>query len=392
MLQKIIAIKNIGRFENSALAGVPSFSKQTFILGANGSGKTTVCEVLRSLKTGNSDHISARKRLGVEHPSKVELLFDHVVIKFEEGAWSDDFSGLEIFDGAFVSENIHSGEIVGTEHKRNLYRVIVGEKGVQWAKEEVQLARRSRETTSEISTVANTLSQYSPEEMSLTDFIDLRPDPDIDARISEQKDVVKALNQSEKIEKTQKLSEYTPPRLSENYRSLLSRSIEDVADHAETILSDHVKAHHMESTGPNWIEQGLEYTDGETCPFCGQDIRELSLIAVYRRIFSEEYKGLRNEIAQMRNRIGDQFGETNLSSWKVTTERNRRSMDFWSNHISLDPANIDDVDNAPNAFHAFGQAALSLLDRKDRAPLDVFDPDAVTSPLPKRSINLRSPE
>ena len=98
MLEKIISIRNTGRFENSTLSKVPAFSKQTLILGANGSGKSTICEVLRSLTTNTPNRIAARKRLGVEYPPKVELLLGGQSVKFEDGAWSQDFTGLEIFD------------------------------------------------------------------------------------------------------------------------------------------------------------------------------------------------------------------------------------------------------------------------------------------------------
>jgi hypothetical protein len=47
MLKKIISIKNVGQFHNSAAPGNPQLAKYTFIAGANGYGKTTICAVLR---------------------------------------------------------------------------------------------------------------------------------------------------------------------------------------------------------------------------------------------------------------------------------------------------------------------------------------------------------
>lgn len=49
MLKKIISIKSIGRFRNSAASGNSQLAKHTFIAGANGYGKTTLCAVLLSL-------------------------------------------------------------------------------------------------------------------------------------------------------------------------------------------------------------------------------------------------------------------------------------------------------------------------------------------------------
>ena len=65
MLKKIISIKNVGRFRNSAAPGNRELARHTFIVGANGYGKTTICAVMRSLKTGDASHIVGRKTLGV---------------------------------------------------------------------------------------------------------------------------------------------------------------------------------------------------------------------------------------------------------------------------------------------------------------------------------------
>ena len=59
MLKKFIAIKNVGRFLNSAAPGNPQLARQTLILGANGFGKTTIGAVFRSLQTGDPSYILA---------------------------------------------------------------------------------------------------------------------------------------------------------------------------------------------------------------------------------------------------------------------------------------------------------------------------------------------
>lgn len=39
------------------------------------------------------------------------------------------------------------------------------------------------------------------------------------------------------------------------------------------------------------------HADGDTCPYCGQDIRCVPLIAAYRAVFSDRYKSLGADIA-----------------------------------------------------------------------------------------------
>lgn len=145
MLRKIISIKNVGKFRNSAAPGNPELALHTLILGANGFGKTTICAVLRSLKSGEPAHITCRRTLGVEETPTVELLLPGGLSSFDGSVWSAPYSSIAIFDGVFVAENVHSGEVVDLDHKRNLYLVIIGEEGVRLAEEDTRLAVQSRE-------------------------------------------------------------------------------------------------------------------------------------------------------------------------------------------------------------------------------------------------------
>ncbi len=57
MLREIIAVRNVGRFRNSAAAGNPQLARHTLISGADGFGKTTLCAILRSLQSGDPAHV-----------------------------------------------------------------------------------------------------------------------------------------------------------------------------------------------------------------------------------------------------------------------------------------------------------------------------------------------
>lgn len=47
VLKEFVAIKNVGRFGNSACTPNPQLKRQTFVAGANGFGRTTICAILR---------------------------------------------------------------------------------------------------------------------------------------------------------------------------------------------------------------------------------------------------------------------------------------------------------------------------------------------------------
>ena len=375
MLRRIISIRNIGRFKNSAAPGNPELARHTLIVGANGFGKTTLCAVLRSLQSGDPAHIAGRRTLGVEDPPAVELLLPTGPVRFDGAAWSAPYPALAIFDGVFVAENVHSGEVVEIDHRRNLYRVIIGEEGVSLAEEDTRLAAQSREKTGEISAVARAIQPHIPAGMNLNQFIALPADPDIDARIAEQERTVEAVRQAKQINERSPLTAIAIPTLPEGFAGLLARSIDDIAQDAETRLAEHLTAHGMEADGGNWIAKGLDHADRGTCPFCGQDIRALPLISAYRAVFSDRYKALRGDIAAMRTQIAEQFGDGALGRLNTRVEQNKGAVEFWGRYCAFDPATLAFPNEIPEATRALGQAALALLERKDRAPLEPVPPD-----------------
>src|ERR1700722_5061964 len=97
-ITKIIAIKNVGRLKNSAAGGNTTFAKHTFIYGANGFGKTTLCAVLRSLKSGDSAYVVGRKTLGAAADPTVDILGASTNYRFVNGSWSVLNPNLAIYD------------------------------------------------------------------------------------------------------------------------------------------------------------------------------------------------------------------------------------------------------------------------------------------------------
>ena len=113
----------------------------------------------------------------------------------------------------------------------------------------------------------------------------------------------------------------------------------------------------------------------EACPFCGQGIDGLPLIAAYRAIFSDRYQALRNDIASMRDEIADQFGEGALGRISTLVEQNKGASEFWGRYCAFDAQAIAFPNEISEAMRALGQAALAPLDRKARAPLEPIRPD-----------------
>ena len=75
MLQRIISIRNVGRFRRCVAAGDVTFRRFTIIFSENARGKTTLCAILRSLFTNTPAIIIG-------------------------------------FDGTYISENVFAGDFV----------------------------------------------------------------------------------------------------------------------------------------------------------------------------------------------------------------------------------------------------------------------------------------
>jgi wobble nucleotide-excising tRNase len=375
MLRKIIAIKNVGRFRNSAAAGNPQLAKHTLIAGANGYGKTTICAVLRSLQTGDASHILGRKTLGTDDIPTVDLLLDTGPVRFDGTSWNSTRPATAIFDGVFVAENVHSGDVVENDHKRNLYRVIIGDDGVKLATEDARLAAESRGKTGDITTAGKAIQPHIPAGMKLADFLALPVEAGIEAQIMEHERNVEAVRQAGAIRDRSALAEYAIPAIPAGFADLLSRTIDDIAQDAERSLTEHLAAHGMTSGGGNWLAVGIDHA-GDTCPFCGQDIQGLPLLAAFRAVFSASFKALAADIAAMKARISDAFGEAALSRLATADQQNAAAIEFWSKYCTFAEDSCALPADAISAVRTMGAAALALLDRKAAAPLEPIDIDS----------------
>lgn len=376
MLKKIISIKNVGRFRNSAASGNPQLAKHTFIAGANGFGKTTLCAVLRSLQTGDPAHVLGRKTLGATDAPAIELLLDGGgKARFDGTAWNATKPEIAIFDGVFVAENVHSGEVVDIEHKRNLYRVIVGDAGVKLAAQEAELAAESRARTGEISTARKAVQPHVPAGMKLDAFIALPETADIAVQIEAQARSVDALRQAGALRARPALSEFVIPALPDDFIGLLARTIDDIAQDAEQRLSAHLAAHGMMASGGNWIADGLGHAE-DTCPFCGQDIRGLPLIAAFRAVFSERYEALAEEIATMKAGLVRDMGDAALTRLGTIAAQNNGGVEFWQKYCAIDTSALALSAEAVETIRELAAAAIGLLDCKAVVPLEPITPDA----------------
>jgi wobble nucleotide-excising tRNase len=226
MLRRVISIRNVGKFRNSATTPNPSLSKHALIFGANGYGKTTFCTILRSVQSGNTSPVIGRRALGAEGGPEIDLLFANGNCRLTNGEWSATVPDISIFDGTFISENVHSGDVVDLENKRNLYRVIIGRDGVALAEEERRLTEAGRQTQAELTAADKAVGQLCPQGMPIARFLGLPADNGIDAKIETQRQALGALREADAVRSRSALAPLpVPPKT--DLASLLEKTLQD---------------------------------------------------------------------------------------------------------------------------------------------------------------------
>ena len=110
-IEKIRHIKKYKSFQDfiwSNFLGTKFHNKTNILYGENGSGKSSVCNILKS--------VSQNKDFTRYFPEEVELLISNAAYRYENQSWSSNIpkSSILFFDREFVDQNVHVGHDRGT--------------------------------------------------------------------------------------------------------------------------------------------------------------------------------------------------------------------------------------------------------------------------------------
>jgi len=379
MLEKIVQIKNIGRFLDYAAKGDVTFRKLTLIYAENGRGKTTLCAVLRSLQSGRSEFISERKTLGATEAPFVHIRLNNADYKFEGNAWTNSHPDILIFDAVFVNENVYSGEYVEHEHKKNLYRVIVGAQGVQLAKQIEELDGQIRDVNTDLREKKESISKHVPPGIEFDDYLQWQPLPDIEAQIRQKTEELsnqqRAAAKAGEIQAKGLFVQLQLPSLPSDFSGVLSKQLTDIVTDAEGKVREQIARHQMEHQGESWLSQGLAYVKDDRCPFCGQGMQASELFAAYRLYFSAAYRDLKQEVAQLAQRVNSAIGEAALSSVQQAIANNAAILEFWRQFTAVDLPDISFPD-IQQKYATLREKCLKLAGRKHESPTEPVTLDA----------------
>ncbi len=320
MLKRINKLKNIGRFSElkSSSGNQGDFAEFNVIYAPNASGKTTLCDVLRSLSTGNSEYVTGRKRFGAT-AAEIEILLHGQPtprVSLSDNVWSTDPAGtalprIMIYDDRFVAENVFVGQHVAVEHRRNLYGIVIGSQGVA-LKQQVNTAEQelTRATTA-LNVAKATLTPLIPGGWTTDSFRSLTRVEDVDQRIidaMQELDAAKRIKQNADAMRQRKpLVIAMPSAVPADLAGVLATTLDQVALRAEAQIRTHL-TEHSQGLGLDWVGQGFKAQLGTRCPHCGQDMEGLDILGAYRAFFSGELQKQQEAQQRLLGAVSRNFG------------------------------------------------------------------------------------
>jgi wobble nucleotide-excising tRNase len=377
MLQRIVSIKNVGRFKNCSAIGDVAFRRYTLIFAENARGKTTLCDILRSLAKNEPAIVVGRTTLGSPDAPEVRLLnAAGQILAFRNGGWTGTPPDLALFDSTYVRENVYAGDAVDTEHRRNLYRLIIGAQGVALAEAVTRIDDQIRDKNTEIREKRVAMQRFIPQGVTFDAFVNLEADDQIDARIAAKEQEIQAARQATQLQARAGLSQLTVPVFPVAFAELLAKTLANVQANAEQHVNEHIARHEMAAQGETWISQGMQYMKDDSCPFCDQPIDAVQILEDYRSYFSQEYQALREEVAQLKRTVDTAIGPRIAAGLQQTLLQNTNSAETWQQFCEFAPPTLAPNERVDEILGTLRESALRLLDQKAGAPLDPVPPDA----------------
>lgn len=381
MIEYIKLLRNVGTFDSDSASASHNLKRLTLIYGDNGRGKTTLAAVLRSLATGNEQPIVERWRLGAVNPPHVVLdCHGHPSsLMFRDGVWNKTIPELKIFDDVFVDENVYSGLAVEAQHRQNLHELILGDQGVQLNQRLQDLVSRVAQHNTALEEKAKAIPPQERGDFSVDDFCALPELPDIDERIEETSRKLTAARNQQEVRTTPLFETIELPEFDiEAIKQALLTDLPDLDKAAEAQVQAHLQA--FGEGGESWVEEGFRHGlagDDGICPFCGQGLEGLDLIAHYRAYFSEGYAQLKQDVADMADYMARTHGGVVQAEFERAIGGARETGQFWSTFSNVPKIDID-TEAIVLDWNAARETVTELLRAKQAAPLEQLTLDDQT--------------
>lgn len=369
MLLRFHAVEEVGRF-SFLKQKAEQFSKLSLVFARNGFGKSTLCAILRSISESQPNYITARRRLDAVKETRIQVGWsDGSNVAFGGGKWNSCPAKIYVFDQEFVHQNLHVGDSVTRDNKRNLIPVVLGEEGVRLAQTILDLDREQRDIDLLLKQNSSIIYARCPvvNSTDLLKFCQAILPEDIEIKLENARRKVQLAKQATIVRQRSKPRLIAVPTFVE-LEDVLSRTISSISGDVALRVQEHINNHGLGTQGSRWLRYGLDHSNRENCPFCNQDILDVDLITIYEAYFSEAFAQL---VADRDAAIASIELVLSEGALKKLIEANDVEYDFWDQVTEL-PI-IPRIDDDHQTIILSGLKAIrSALEQK------VLNPMAVT--------------
>lgn len=339
MIKRFNQIKNIGAFRDFPNGGSVQFEKLTFIYGLNTKGKTTLTEILSSLKENEPTLITSRKSIptvnsyqSVRISVRPHNSTNQLPCTFSNNSWTQLNSNddLHIFGFDFIHKNLFTGLSIERQNKENFTRFVLGQQGVQLA---TQIAEDKRILRQKRGALPNILPAYlrGKAEAEYLPFLSIDPSSinlevtkqqlaDIEQRLRQEQQRLEKPTEILSIEEVSQFNVTTTnvQELVNQTNDLLEREFNEISSTAIAKLQEHIQNNfEIPENAEQWIKEGLDTrkSDSENCSFCGQSLETAAdLLNAYHSYFNDAYRNYISDISNTIENLRRQWRALNYNS------------------------------------------------------------------------------
>lgn len=389
MLLKINHIKNVGRFYEVVPKGSPesscSFEQFGLLYADNGTGKTTLGSIIKSLAYNDPQRILTRKTIPGDRACEVSLQFETAQCNFLNEVWNKlPDAKFAIFDEEFIEKNIFSTTGVDTNHKRQLFNyVILGEENVDKARELQSLVdAKIPAITKEITAIESQLKLDSGV-ADIKNLLDAKALPPEDFEKLKTNTSAKfiQINNSENI-KTHKVLNKLTDMVWPEYAAILAKGLDEIGNIGA--YRAHINNHQ------DWIKDGLAIQKNENkCPYCLQDITGNEAVMAYQQFFSNQCQALIAQVISLSAEVATNLSHDKALLVEKTVDANKDCCVFWQAMDKTIPA-ILFVEQYAIKIKDYREALLRLIDHKQKNILESIQLTEIEEPCLKIAAELSS--
>lgn len=331
MISSIKKIKDVGVFldyEPRKTSLEKDFGKNNYIYGLNTYGKTTLCDMLKDISEDATRR--THQRLSIPNGSKQEAIImlsdGEGVVKLSGNKWENNKlkEKIMVFDTEFMINNVFDGTrlIEKRETKENFTEFILGDKGVELAKEIEEFKHKIKDEKLQLQSLIPN-SQRGKTDAVIKKYVLQTVAEDKITLTNKKTEIEQQLENNKKRQDNkhaiETFSRFKSPNMHEvekldtqliGAKKVLNKHYSISANTLVT-FQEHIKTACSGKKGADiWLKNGIEFLGEENiCPFCGQDIKNQNLLKSFAEYLSEDYQ-------EFKKTIKKEISETDLN-WNV---------------------------------------------------------------------------